>query len=98
VLVSIDRRAEQPAGDLTAAAAEFDAVARILAAIRVPASRETTQALLVRASALGARASRMRLDSTQTEDASGWNAASAAAGALLMLDRASIDIIYSAPK
>jgi len=98
VLVSIDRRAEQPAGDLTAAAAEFDAVARILAAIRVPASRETTQALLVRASALGARASRMRLDSTQTEDVSGWNAASAAAGALLMLDRASIDIIYSAPK
>ena len=99
VLASIDRRAEQPAGDLTVAAAEFDAVARILAAIRVPASRDTTQGLLLRTCALGARASRMRLDSTQTGDsASGWNAASAAAGALMMLDSASTDLGYSAPK
>jgi hypothetical protein len=92
VLASIDRRAEQPAGDLTAAAVEFDAVARILAGIKVPASRETTPGLLLRVCALGARASRMRLESTRTEDPSGWNAASAAAGALMMLDRASADL------
>ncbi len=99
VLASIDRRAEQPSGDLAAAAAEFDAVARILASIRVPASQEATQGLLLRTCALGARASRMRLDSTQTGDsASGWNAASAAAGALMMLDSASTDLGYSAPK
>ena len=99
VLASIDNRAEQPAGDLTVAAAEFDAVARILAAIKPPASRALTHGLLLRTCALGARASRMRLDSTQTGDsASGWNAASAAAGALMMLDSASTDLGYSAAK
>ena len=99
VLASIDRRTEQPAGDLTAAVAEFEAVARILAAIRVSAARQTTHVLLLRACDLGTRASRMRLDSTGTGDsASGWNAASAAAGALLMLDRATVDLAYSAPR
>ena len=99
VLSSIDRRAEQPAGDLTAAAAEFDAVARVLAAIKPPASRGTTHGLFLRACALGARASRMRLDSSRTGDsASGWNAASAAAGALIMLDTARADLGSSAPK
>jgi hypothetical protein len=39
----------------------------------------------------------MRQDPMRTED-SGWNAASAAAGALIMLDRASIDLTNSAPK
>jgi hypothetical protein len=99
VLGSIDSRAEQPGGDLTAAAAEFDAVARVLAAIRAPASRQMTHGLLLRTCALGARAARMRLDSTGTGDsASGWNAASAAAGALMMLDRAASDLGYVAPK
>jgi hypothetical protein len=98
-LASIDRRSEESEGDLTVAAAEFDAVARLLAAIRAPASRETTHGLLLGACDLGARASRMRQDSMRTGDsASGWNAASAAAGALLMLDRASIDLTSSAPK
>ena len=46
-----------------------------------------------------ADASRMRLDWTRTGDsASGWNAASAAAGPLMMLDSASTDLGYSAPK
>ena len=99
VLSSIDRRTEQPAGDLTAAVGEFEAVARILAAIKVPASRQTTHGLLLRACDLGARASRMRLESAGTGDAaSGWNAASAAAGALLMLDRATVDLAYAAPR
>jgi hypothetical protein len=99
VLASIDRRAEQPAGDLTAAAAEFDAVARVLSSIRAPASRQMMHGLLLRTCALGARASRMRLDSTGTGDsASEWNAASAAAGALMMLDRAASDLGYVAPK
>jgi hypothetical protein len=41
----------------------------------------------------------MRLDSTQIGDSdAGWNAASAAAGALMMLDGASTDLGYSAPK
>jgi hypothetical protein len=99
LLASIDRRAEQPGGDLTAAATEFDSVARVLAAIKPSASRETTHGLLIRACALGARASRMRLDSAQTGDSDlRWNAASAAAGALIMLDSASADLGYVGPK
>jgi hypothetical protein len=99
VLASIDRRADEPAGDLAAAAAEFDAVARLLAAIKAPASREATHDLLLRACVLGARASRMRQDSMLRRDpASGWNAASAAAGALMLLDRANSDSGQSAPK
>jgi hypothetical protein len=99
VLASIDRRAEQPTGDLTAAATEFDSVAHALAAIKPSASRETTHGLLIRACALGARATRLRLDSALSGDsATGWNAASAAAGALIMLDKASTDLGYSAPK
>jgi hypothetical protein len=88
VLESIDRRAEVTA-DLNAAAAEFEAVGRILMAIKPTAGREATHALLQRACALGARASRTLQDASRAGDATGeWNAASAAAGALLLLDRA----------
>jgi cell division septation protein DedD len=88
VLQSIDRRTEVTA-DLNAAAAEFEAVGRILMAIKPIAGREATHALLQRACALGARASRTLQDATRAGDATGeWNAASAAAGALLLLDRA----------
>jgi hypothetical protein len=99
LLSSIDRRAEQPVGDLRAAIVEFNAVSRILVAIKVPTSRETTQDLLLRACDLGARASRMRMELESTGDlAPGWNAASAAAGALIMLDSAGADLGYVGPK
>lgn len=91
VLASIDRQSALPAGDLSAAASELDAVARTLAAIKPPTARQTTHGLLLRACAMGARAARLRQDSLRTGDAaSGWNAASAAAGALIMLDQASV--------
>ena len=93
MLGSIDRRAEATPGDLEAAAVELETIGRLLAAIRPPASREATHGLLVRACALGVRSSRMRQESIRTNDtALGWNAASAAAGALMMLDRASSDL------
>ena len=99
LLASIDRRAAQPVGDLRAAIIEFNAVSRILVAIKVPTSRETTQNLLLRACDLGARASRMRVELESTDDlAPRWNAASAAAGALIMLDSASADLGYVGPK
>jgi AMIN domain-containing protein len=99
LLASIDRRAPEPVGDLRAAILEFNAVARILVAIKVPTSRETTQDLLLRACDLGARASRMRMEVESTGDlAPGWNAASAAAGALIMLDSASADLGSVGPK
>jgi hypothetical protein len=93
VLVSIDRRADVTPTDLEAAAIELETIGRSLAAIRPPGSRETTHGLLVRACALGVRSSRMRQDSIRTNDSAlGWNAASAAAGALMLLDRASSDL------
>jgi hypothetical protein len=93
VLASIDRRADVTPGDLEAAAIELETIGRSLAAIRPPGPRETTHGLLVRACALGVRSSRMRQDSIRTNDSAlGWNAASAAAGALMMLDRASSDL------
>jgi hypothetical protein len=93
VLVSIDRLAESPPGGLEAAAVELEAIGRVLVAIRPPAAREPTHGLLVRACALGVRSSRMRQDSIRTNDtALVWNAASAAAGALMMLDRASSEL------
>lgn len=93
VLVSIDRHTEDAPGTLDSAAVELEAIGRLLAAIRPPASRESTHGLLVRACALGVRSSRMRQDSIRTNDSAlGWNAASAAAGALIMLDRASSDL------
>jgi hypothetical protein len=92
VLVSIDRRSEIP-GDLGAAASEFDAIGRLLAAIKPQPAREATHGLLVRTCALGARAARLLQTATQTRDESGqWNAASAAAGALILLDRAAKDL------
>lgn len=88
VLAAIDNRSEAPA-DLPAMATEFDAIGHLLAAIKPPAAREPTHALLVRACALGAVASRTLQESVRTGDSAGrWNAASAAAGALMLLDRA----------
>jgi hypothetical protein len=92
VLVSIDRRSEIP-GDLGATASEFDAIGRLLGAIKPQPAREATHGLLVRTCALGARAARLLQTATQTRDESGqWNAASAAAGALILLDRAAKDL------
>ena len=92
VLVSIDRRAGVP-DDLMKAAAEFDAIGRTLNATKPPASREATHGLLVRVCALGARSARTLQESSQSGDTAGqWNAASAAAGALILLDRAVKDL------
>jgi hypothetical protein len=92
VLEAIDRRTQVTA-DLNAAAAEFDAVGQILMAIKPIAGREATHGLLQRACVLGVRATRTLQEATRASDATGeWNAASAAAGALILLDRAIKDI------
>jgi len=89
LLEAIDRRTDTIPGDLDAAAKEFDDGAKLLTAIKPPSSRTSTHALLMRTCTLGARAARLRQTADASQDAaSGWEAASAAAGALLMLDRA----------
>ncbi len=93
LLESIDRRADQVSGDLDAAAKEFDAIAAVFSAIKPPSSRQATHALLLRTCTLGARAVRLRQENANTNDpTAGWDAASAAAGALLMFDRANNEL------
>ena len=93
VLESIDRRTDVVSDALDAAAKEFDAIGKLLSTIKPPASREGTHALLQRVCTLGARAVRMRQDAAAATDSTpNWDAASAAAGALLMLDRANNDL------
>ena len=83
LLEAIDRRADTGAENLDAAVREFDDVANVLTAIRPPAARASTHALLLRTCTMGSRAARVRQSAP-----SSWEAASAAAGALMMLDRA----------
>ena len=90
LLEAIDRRTESVPGDLSAAVKEFDDIGKLLTAVKPPQSRQSTHALLLRTCTLGARAVRLRESAAGNQDAaSGWDAASAAAGALLMLERAS---------
>ena len=80
-------------GDLDAAAAEFDAIGKLLSEIKPPSSYQGTHALLLRTCTLGARAGRMRQEASAAQDvAKGWDAASAAAGAMMMFDRANTDL------
>lgn len=87
LLNAIDRRAETLTENLDAAVKEFDDIAKVLTAINPPAARASTHALLLRTCTMGARAARVRQST-----ASSWEAASAAAGALIMLDKASLEL------
>lgn len=93
LLESIDRQADPLQGNPDVAVGEFEEIGKLLAAIKPPRSREGTHALLQRACTMGARAVRMRQDGARTTDpTAALNAASAAAGALMMLDRANQDL------
>jgi len=93
LLESIDRQADPLPSNLDAAVGEFEAIGKLLSAIKPPRSCEGTHALLQRAATMGARAVRMRQDATRPSDPTTMlNAASAAAGTLMMLDRANKDL------
>jgi len=93
LLEAIDRRADSIPGDLNAAAAEFDSIGKLLGGIKPPSTREGTHALLLRTCTLGARAVRMREEASVTKDpAKSWDAASAAAGAMMIFDKANGDL------
>jgi AMIN domain len=93
LLESIDRQADPLQGNLDAAVSELQAIGKLLDGIRAPRTREGTHALLQRTCTMGVRAVRMRQDGARTNDAAAVvNAASAAAGALLMLDRANREL------
>jgi hypothetical protein len=82
-------------GNLDAAATEFDDLAKVLTTIKPPSSRASTHVLLLRTCTLGARAVRLRQGAAGQNAAASWEPASAAAGALMMLDRANTEL---APK
>ena len=93
LLESIDRQANPLTDNLDAAAGEFEAIGKILGGIKAPRSRERAHALLQRTCTMGVRAIRVRQDGARTNDPGATlNAASAAAGALLMLDRANKEL------
>jgi hypothetical protein len=93
LLESIDRQVDPLPGNLDAAVGEFESVAKLLGGIKAPRARESAHALLQRTCTMGARAVRMRQDGARTNDsAATLNAASAAAGALMMMDRANREL------
>lgn len=72
---------------------EFDDLGKLLSTFKAPFSRAATHALLLRACTLGARAARLReAPSGNPDDPLVWEAASAAAGALMMIDKANMDL------
>jgi hypothetical protein len=93
VLVSLDALAPLPEERLSSAAQEFDAILRAFNAIEPPKSVSATHEDLCRVCGLGAAAARARLDRSVGDDATrGWNAASAAAGAIMLLERARAEL------
>ena len=93
LLESIDRQANPVPDNMDAGASEFEAIGKILGGIKAPRSRERTHALLQRTCTMGVRAIRVRQDGARTNDpGASLNASSAAAGALLMLDRANREL------
>lgn len=93
VLVSIDTRAALPEEILRTTGGEFEAIRVTLSALRPPRELAPTHEVLVTVCVLGTRAVETRLEAQQrADDASTWNAASAAAGALILLDRAAREL------
>ena len=98
VVAEVDRPVDTLGPEAAAAPDELDTLGRALAAVTAPASLATTRDLLMRYCALGSRAIRMRDSAMATGDTAGArNAGSAAAGALILLDRASRDLGYIPP-
>ena len=93
LLESIDHLANPLPNNVDAAVSEFESIGKVLSGIKPPRTRERAHELLLRTCTMGVRAIRMRQDGARTNDSAAVaNAASAAAGALLMLDRANQEL------
>lgn len=89
VLVAIDKQEDQQAVNLQRAIDELGAIGRALITVRPPRAMTEAHDQLLQSCTLGTQAARGRIEFTAGGNATvGWNAASAAAGALLLLDRA----------
>ena len=88
LLESIDRRATVPAESLEAAAAELRSIRGELLAVLPPRPVKGTHDLILRGCALALQAVSARLDAARHDSPVGdWNTASAAAGAIMLIQR-----------
>ncbi|MGE5359040.1 MAG: AMIN domain-containing protein [Bacteroidales bacterium] len=92
ILVSLDALAAVHDAQLKKAAEEFQAIRRVLVAVNPPRSLKQTHDELCEVCTLGTTAATARLDRTLPDATRGWSAASAAAGALMLLERAQTDL------
>ena len=89
LLSAIDARSDIPEPALTSAIGEFENIKQMLTS-RPP---DKAEEILVKICVLGANAASTRIGAQQDNDPGrAWNAASAAAGALIMLDRAASEL------
>jgi hypothetical protein len=93
LLKAIDARASEPGVILQEAAVELEAIEKAGAEIEPPNRGSVAHGRLTQACALALRAVKGRLESDASGNAAlSWNAASAAAGALVLLDQARADL------
>jgi hypothetical protein len=93
LLESMESLEEQVPARMQTAMEEFENLRQELSAVKPPESLRTQHDLLMQTTRLGTTAARLRYESTKSSDrAVVRNAASAAAGAILMLDRACADL------
>jgi AMIN domain len=93
ILASIDSNASEPAEELQKALESLEGVRKTLMGIVPPDALRPVHDLLIQSSTFGAMATRLRLEGLRTnDDATMKNAESAAAGAIMLLERACADI------
>jgi hypothetical protein len=93
LLVSIDTRREEPGVSLQVAMSELDSIAKALAGIRPSRRMAPIHDRLQQSCNLASQAVRARMESmVQGSSDVAWTGASAAAGALLLLDRVRADL------
>jgi hypothetical protein len=89
LLVSLDAVATLPTEQLKAAAEEFESIRQALAAVVPPRTLAATHELFRDVCVLGAASATARVAPAAPDDSTrAWNAAAAAAGAIMLLDRA----------
>ena len=93
LLISLEGSEPQTADRVQLAAEEFDRLRQDLNAIKAPESLRSQHDMLFQSTTLALMAMRLTLQAVRTSDpATLRNAASAAAGATLLLDRACADL------
>jgi hypothetical protein len=93
LLLSIDRRSAISADSLKLAVEEFRDIRAEVLALDVPRPLRATHDMLLRACALALQAATTRLDAVRTSNTdTEWNAASAAAGAIMLIDRSRAEL------